>query len=108
MSDSLVFYHDRNDNLQIIDPDAVPHADEPNSLIQIAAAVMRAGYAGVMIDETQLSNGRFIHYLSVNTKTPEGIVMKRLGNDFDLGRSIPSESDVLSLIADAYASQPKF
>ena len=75
MSDSLVFYHDRNDSLQIVDPDAVPHFDD-HPLIGFVVAVIKAGYLGVVVDEKQLSNGRFFLCLSVNQETPEGQIIQ--------------------------------
>jgi len=40
MSKSIVFYHDRDDVVHIVDPDLVTHFDELPPLFDIVAAVL--------------------------------------------------------------------
>jgi|Laugresbdmm110dd_1035094.scaffolds.fasta_scaffold35483_3 hypothetical protein len=103
MSDSIVFYHGRDDVLHIIDPDGLPHFDEHPPIIDIVVAVINAGYAGVFVDEKKLSNGRFILGLSVNQGTPEGQVIQNLVSAADAGKQLPSIGFVLEQIKNQYA-----
>jgi hypothetical protein len=72
MSKSLVLFHGRDDNLYVVDPDCVPHFDDIPPLLKIAAAIIQAGYGGVIIDEKQLLNGRVIHCLSTTPPRRRG------------------------------------
>lgn len=51
MSNSIVIYHGRDDSLYIVDPDCLPNFDDAPPLLCIAAAIIQAGYVGVIIDE---------------------------------------------------------
>ena len=78
MSDSILFYLDRSESLQVIDPDTLSHSDDLTPLTHIILAVVNAGYGGVIMDEERLANGRYFQALNVNLDTPEGNVIKDL------------------------------
>jgi hypothetical protein len=101
MSDSIVFYHGRDDALHIIDPDGLPHFDELPPLFELVVAVINAGYKGVVVDEKQLANGRFFLGLSVDQGTPEGQIIQALAVH-DCKR-LPSIELVLKQIENKYA-----
>ena len=105
MSDSIVFYHDHGDVIHIIDPDALPHHDTTPPLLDIAVAVINAGYAGVLIDEYRLSNGRYIQCLSVKHATPEGRILDAIGTEFASSSVWPSPKTVVDLIRKDYISK---
>ena len=103
MSDSLVFVHSRSIELHIVDPDEIPHSDDPSPLILLAVEVIKAGYTGVAIDELKLKNGRFVYSLEGNIATPEGLVMRKLQLAFENGRPLPDVPTVLEAIRRIYA-----
>ena len=78
MKSSIVFYLDRSDTVQVIDPSSLPHSDDVNPLMLIAAAVINAGYAGVIVDEKRLACGRILQALNTNIATPEGRILTAL------------------------------
>jgi hypothetical protein len=102
MSNSIVFCHDRNDNLQIIEPDAVPHFEDHPPVIDIAIAVAKEGYKGVVFDEKQLANGEFLLVMSMNQITPEGQIIQELCLVADDGATLPPIDSVLSQIKKRY------
>jgi len=102
MSKSVIFYHGRDDNLHVIDPDFIPHFDDTPPLMQIAAAIIEAGYAGVIVDEKQLSNGRFVHCLSTNSATPEGRILAGVSLAYSAGNPLPSTAVVVAAIRREY------
>jgi len=102
MSDSIVFYHGRDDVIHVIDPDGLPRFDEHPPVIEIVIAVINAGYAGVFVDEKKLANGRFIICLSVDPETPEGQIIQVLVRGADAGKSLPSIKFVLEQIQKIY------
>jgi hypothetical protein len=104
MSDSIIFYHGRDNQLHVIDPDCIPHFDQKPTLLQIATALIIAGYKGVIIDEIRLSNGRYMHCLSTFLTTPEGRMFAEMSNAFNLGDPLPSIECVLNSIHREYAS----
>lgn len=103
MSDSIVFYLDRANVTHVIDPDSVPHHDAIHPLMDIAIAVINAGYSGVILDESRLSNGRFLQCLNVDHGTPEGRVIAAVGALSDSGYGLLSADAVLVLIKREYA-----
>jgi hypothetical protein len=101
MGDSLVLYWDRNDVIHVIDPDAIQHCEgEISPLMMIAAAVINAGYGGVVIDERRLNNGRFLCAVNANLGTHEGQIFASLQNSMG---QLPTTKDVLEAIKTAYA-----
>jgi len=102
MSNSIVLFQGRDDNLYVVDPDCIPHFDDTPPLLQIAAAIIQAGYAGVIIDEKQLSNGRFVHCLSINSATPEGRILAGISVARSSGNALPSTAAVLDYIHGEY------
>lgn len=104
MSDSLVFYWDRADNLNLIDPDVIPHSDDRHPVLAIVVDVINAGYDGVVIDEQQLSNGRYFQALNVNLATPEGRIISAIQSSFEAGQAIPSPREVVEAINHAYTA----
>ena len=109
MSNSIVLYHGRDDNLYVVDPDCIPHFDETPPLLRLAAAIIEAGYDGVIVDEKQLSNGRFVHCLSTNSATPEGRILAGVSEAYSAGMPLASAAAVLDYIRreyDRYGVQP--
>jgi hypothetical protein len=102
MSKSIVFFRDRNETLQIIDPDVVPHFEYYPPLVEIAVAVTNAGYAGVVFDEKKLFNGKILLVMSTNQSTPEGQVIHELCEAVDSGVSLPTVNSVLCQIKRTY------
>lgn len=102
MNDSIVFYHDRNDVLHVVDPDATPHFEEYPPVFDIVCAVINAGYEGVVVDEKQLDNGQFLLGLSTNPFTPEGQIIEELVLAADDGVQMPSIALVLEQIKKQY------
>ena len=78
MTKSMIFYLDRSDTVQVIDPSSLPHSDDVNPLMLIAAAVINAGFDGVIIHEQRLANGRYFQALNTNIATPEGRILEAL------------------------------
>ena len=98
MGDRLVFYWDRADTLNLIDPDAIPHFDGLHPVLDIVIDVINAGYEGVVIDEQRLSNGRYIQALNVNLATPEGQIISAIRSSFKADGDLPAVSEVLQQI----------
>ena len=102
MSNSLVFYSDRDDVVHIIDPDAIQNIDdETPPLMMIAIAIINEGYEGVVIDEHRLNSGRYFHAISSNLDTHEGQIFDNLRKQTV---ELPSPGTVLEKIKVAYAS----
>ena len=102
MSDSLVFYWDRADNLNVIDPDAISHYEDVHPVLAIVVEVVNAGYEGVIVDEQRLRNGRYFQALNVNLATPEGRIISAIQSSFEAGEEIPSAREVVESINHAY------
>ena len=95
MSDSLVFFHGRDNVLHVIDPDCVKHSDGMTPLQEIVIAVINAGYRGVVVDEKQLANGRFLCCISSDFSTPEGQILQEFAKYVEQGQSAPSVNETL-------------
>ena len=104
MSESIIFYHGRDNQLHVVDPDCMPHFDQKPTLLQIATALINAGYKGVIIDEIRLSNGRYMHCLSTFLTTPEGRMITEISNALNLGEPLPSIEFFLNSIRREYAN----
>ena len=102
MSDSILLVHSRSNDLHIVDPDGIPHSDDPSPLMLFAVELIKAGYEGVAVDEIRLKNGRFVHSLEVNLATPEGVVMRKLSTALNEGRPLPDLPTVLEAIRRIY------
>jgi hypothetical protein len=100
MKSSILFYRDRGDTLNVVDSDALSHTDDISPIMLIAAAVMRAGYDGVIIDQYRMANGRYFQALNANSATPEGRILAALCK-IDPSQ-LPSPQDVLDDIRRAY------
>ena len=103
MSDSLVFFHGRDNVLHVIDPDCVKHFDDITPLQEIVIAVINAGYRGVVVDEKQMANGRFFSCISTNFSTPEGQILQEITKAVEQGHSAPSVNQALETIAKRHA-----
>ena len=103
MSDSIVFYLDRGNVMHIVDPDTLHHQDTIHPVMEIAIAVINAGYSGVLIDEFQLANGRFVQCLNLNHATPEGRILAEVQEKLEPGCALPPPEAVLALIRKEYA-----
>lgn len=104
MSNSIIFYHGRDNQLHVIDPDCIPHFDETQPLLVIAAELINAGYEGVIVDEKRMSNGRYMYCLATDIATPEGRMFAEISNAVNLGDPLPSIDSVLNSIRREYAS----
>jgi hypothetical protein len=102
MSDSLLLVHSRSNDLHIVDSDAIPHSDDLSPIMQLAGEVIKAGHAGVAVDELKLQNGRYVYSLEVNLATPEGVVIQKLTTALDEGRPLPNAPTVLEAIRRIY------
>ncbi len=102
MSDSLVLVHSRSNELHIVDPDAIPHSDDPSPIVLLAVEVIKAGYTGVAIDELKLKNGKYVYSLEGNLATPEGLVMRKIQLALEKGRPHPDVPTVLEAIRRIY------
>ena len=103
MSDSLLFYHRRDNKLQIIDPDCLQHYDEEDEpLTTIVVEIIRAGYRGVIADEIRLSNGRVAHCINAINTLPEGRILSELCTANAQGQPFPPYEDVLARIREEY------
>ena len=105
MSNSIVFYLDRNDTICLIDPDTVPHSGDTNPLMLIVVDVINAGFNGARIDALKLSNGRYLHVLNVDIETPEGAFLSSLAMQIENGQDVPTSESVLRSIQDEYSSR---
>ena len=103
MGDSLVFFHGRDNVLHVIDPDCVKHSDDMTPLQEIVIAVINAGYRGVVVDEKQLANGRFLCCISSDFSTPEGQILQEITKAVEQGHSAPSVNQALAIITKRYA-----
>ncbi len=102
MSKSIAFYYGRDDVFHVIDTDNLPIAQNLQ-VIDFVVAVINAGFNGVVVDETKLSDGRFIQCISANQDTPEGQIVQALAITADLGKPMPSIDFVLEKIKKIYA-----
>lgn len=102
MSDSLVFLHNRANELHVIDPDRVPHSEGLHPIILIAATVINAGFEGVAVDEKRLANGRYFQSVDVNMATPEGVILHRVQQIAESGGELPTPELVVDAIRQQY------
>jgi hypothetical protein len=102
MSKSIAFYHGRDNVFHAVDTDNLPIAQNLQ-VIDFVVAVINAGFHGVVVDETKLSDGRFIQCISANQDTPEGQIVQALAITADLGKPMPSIDFVLEKIKKIYA-----
>jgi hypothetical protein len=78
--------------------DDVPFTEELSPLLEIAAAVVNAGYAGVRVIEFQLINGRYVHILQVQETTPEGEYLAELSALQKRGKPLPTFQKALATL----------
>jgi hypothetical protein len=100
MNKSVIFYLDRSDTVQVIDSGSLSHTDDLSLIMNIAVAVIRAGYDGVVIDQHRMTNGRYFQALNTNIATPEGRILTDLCK-MDPA-ALPTPKAVLSKIRQAY------
>ena len=102
MSNSLVMHLSRSGEVIASYRDDIPHTDELNPIMQIAVAVLNAGYTGIAVDELKLSNGRFAQALDVDLATPEGQIFQALSTISKAGEKLPEAATVLDALELAY------
>jgi hypothetical protein len=102
MNSSVIFYQDLSGIVRVVDPDALACSEELSPLMELAAAVILTGLKGVRVDEQRRPNGTYLQAVDLDTATPEGQVFERLFQLHAVGRSLPSASVVLEMIATAY------
>ena len=98
MSKSIAFYLGRDNNVQVFDPDNLPHTDGLSPLMLLVIDVINAGYEGVIVDEEPLSNGRIFQGLNVNLATPEGRILQQVSNAYAKGKRLPRSKTLLRKI----------
>ena len=96
MSESRVAIFSRSGELRVIDPSTVSHHDGLHPLMQLAVAVLDAGYTGIAVDELKLQNGRILLSLEVDMATPEGQIFKVLSEIAESGGELPVSQAVLN------------
>lgn len=100
MKSSILYYLDHSGTLNVIDSTSLSHTDDLSPIMNIAVAVISAGYQGVVIDQHRMENGRYFQALNTNIETPEGRILACL---CDLDSSdLPSPEEVLRMIRQAY------
>lgn len=104
MSESRVAIFSRSGELRVIDPSTVPHHEGLNPLMQLAAAVLDAGYTGIAVDELKLQTGRILQSLEVDMATPEGQIFKVLSEIAQSGGELPVPQAVLNGLELVYMS----
>ena len=104
MDESLIFYWDRSNHLNIVDSGAIPHFNNEHPVLNIIVDIINAGYHGVMIDEQRLSNGKYFHALSVDLNSPEGAIISAIQKSFEAKEPIPTSQEVIESINHIYAA----
>lgn len=105
MSESRVAIFSRSGELRVIDPSTVPHHDGLHPLMQLAAAVLDAGYNGIAVDELKLETGRILQSLEGDMATPEGQIFKVLSEIAESGGNLPVPKAVLDSLELVYLSK---
>jgi hypothetical protein len=100
MNNSLLFYLDRSNSVQIVDSESLPHTEGLSPIMLIAVAVINAGYRGVIVDEQRMANGRIFQALNTNMVTHEGRIVADLCK-LDPS-SLPPPQAVVEMIREAY------
>ncbi len=95
---SLCIYLDRNGRFQVFDPRKLPASEAQVDLNDIAVAVINAGHQGIKIDESRLSNGKYVQAIAVRLDTYEGIIFNGLKAAFERKEPLPSPDAVLDLL----------
>ena len=100
MNNSLLFYLNRSNSVQVVDSESLPHTEGLSPIMLIAVAVCKAGYRGVIVDEQRMANGRIFLALNSNIATPEGRIFADL---YKLDPSLlPTPQAVVEMIHKAY------
>lgn len=82
--------------------DSIPFTHELSPLMNIAAAVINAGYQGVRVFEYQLANGRYLQTLQVLESSHEGKYLTKLAAITKKNGTLPSADDALAHLANLY------
>jgi hypothetical protein len=102
MDKSLIFYWDRTNCLNIVDSGAIPHFNNGHPVLNIIVDIINAGYQGVIIDEKRLSNGKYVHALSVDLNSPEGVAVSAIQKSFEANEPLPTSREVIESINHIY------
>ena len=103
-TESLIFHLSRSGEVKVFESSSIPHSDDPVQLMEIAVAVMSAGYRGIAVDELRLANGRYCQCLEGDLLTIEGELLQELSHVQERGGKMPSSKTVLDALARAYAA----
>jgi hypothetical protein len=103
-SESLLTYVDHRGDLHVASSDDLEHSDSTPHVIRIAAAMVKAGYKGVKLDEFKMANGRWLHVPNVCRSLPGGALLAELLEDHKLGKSLPSIADVMVKLEAQYGT----
>lgn len=101
---SVGLYLNRNGGLDVLNPDNLPASEAQEVLNDIAIAVIVAGYEGIKIDETRLSNGKYVQVIAANMTTYEGLIFQGLKAAFDRNEPLPRPDEILALLKISYSS----
>ncbi len=102
MKKSLLAYLDRGDGIHLVDSEKLPHTDGLAPIMQIAVAIINAGYKGVVIDSHRMANGRYFQALNVDLSTLEGRFLKLL--ELTNRSAWPSPEEFVQIIRAEYES----
>lgn len=102
MSDFLVCVLSRSGERLIVDPDDFTQEGNLSPLMQIAVAILRAGYGGIAVDAAELRNGRVICSVDADLATPEGRLIQELSSIEKSGWKLPAAKTVLARLALIY------
>lgn len=102
---SMCMYLDHGNNVHIFPTDDIAHFNNTPLVIQIAAAIVSAGYKGVRLDEYQLKSGRWFHSPNVCTEFLEGRLMAELMELHLAGKPLPQPVEVLTYLSMHYATE---
>ena len=100
---SMGIYLNRNGGVDMFDPNHLPASEDQEELNNIAIAVINAGYQGIKIDESRLSNGKYVHAIAGRMDTHEGVLFQYLKQAFERNEQLPSPEHVLACLSAAYA-----
>lgn len=96
MNETNIFYMSRDNQVKIIAAETIPNIDGIHPLLKLAIAISKAGYAGIAIDEQRLSNGKYFQAYEFDKESREGKLMQKLQADFEGGKPLPSEKELLA------------
>jgi len=104
-----IFYTDKSGKLHLIDSEALDKTNEKLNLdlhpvLNVVMEILQAGYAGVVVDEMELPNGKYFQAINTDMASPEGRIVNKLISDFDDTKQFPEATEILEQIKKAYGT----